>query len=229
MTEPNTCVRGCRTYGQHKPDCPGNTCRGCLPRPSGAGHICSTCYQRLHHWLTTELKTTHQWLNTNLGQHIPGIDYNRDRIDTSRTPRPPIRLTVLEAQTAITDTLMGWEDAIRDHYHQPTPRRFTLNRACTYLAATLPRLDTDPTGIDILTLMWDELDTILRDAHRAAPWRALNRHLDGIPCPNCERTTLTIYGGTTDATCRTCDRIYTREQYDRWTALLAWQTEQETG
>lgn len=41
------CHRGCTLTGQHKTDCAGNECKGCLPRPTDTGHLCARCYVRL--------------------------------------------------------------------------------------------------------------------------------------------------------------------------------------
>ncbi|WP_125777180.1 hypothetical protein [Antribacter gilvus] len=51
MTTTNPCASGCRIRDEHKTDCPGDECRGCLPRPANRGTLCDTCY--LH--LTTDL------------------------------------------------------------------------------------------------------------------------------------------------------------------------------
>lgn len=222
------CIRGCISHGRHLPTCHDTTCRGCLPRPTGAGMLCPTCYQRLEDWLTTQLLTAWTWLGDNLGQHVPAINYDRDTIRTSRNSTAPLRLDVHDTRTRFTDCISGWEDAVRTHYNQPTNQPVNITDACRYLTAQLPRLDRDDTANDLLLSMWEELDDLVREAHQVAPWRPADRHLNGIPCPNCSRTTLTITDGSVDVTCQTCEKQWTREQYDRWTALLAWEQTRET-
>ena len=41
------CLSGCVLTSQHRTDCEGRGCRGCLPRPAEEGHLCAWCWQRL--------------------------------------------------------------------------------------------------------------------------------------------------------------------------------------
>lgn len=51
-------VHGCRIHGHHLPDCPGDTCTGCLPRVATDGLACDWCIGRAAAQLQTVIDVT---------------------------------------------------------------------------------------------------------------------------------------------------------------------------
>lgn len=67
----------------------------------------------------------------------------------------------------------------------------------------------------------DSLSDIMSRAHSLAPWRNEVARLHGIPCPECQATTLVRLGGDQDVTCIRCDATIPPERYGIWTRILA--------
>ena len=222
------CVRGCMRRNRHTDLCRDDDCTGCIPRTAQFGNLCWPCHRRLEEWLSNgenSLAHAEHQLHTNLTKNGGG---GRDvKITRPEPDREPINLARYDQLQLLRDRLSGWLELHCAERNLTGPDVFTVRNSCAYLAQWVDKLEESPWVGD----MWEELAEVMRDAHALAPWRAQLRRCKGVPCPECEQCKLVIYGGDDHVTCQTagCGMIYTREQYDRWTELLAWENSQERG
>lgn len=231
------CIRGCTTRNQHHDTCSDQACTGCQPRPATLGLLCASCANRLQDWLSNdtaepgwhdqpahqrrEIRPSLVWAQTCVDQAIdrgiPGIAYDGDRIGASRDVPAPVNLARLDLLRDIDDTMSGWLEAWCAHRGLRGPDRYELAYACRYLESWLD----DLTRWEPVRDMWDEISTLMSRAHALAPWRRQARRCHGVPCPDCGDAALVVYDGDNLVTCRRCGAALHRDEYARWTRVIA--------
>lgn len=213
-----TCIRGCRSGGQHHTDCPDTTtCPGCAPRPATHGHLCGTCHYRLAEWLSGGMPPT-DWhtlpVDQRTGTFPDSLLWARWCLDhactpsgaasTSIDPGTPLNIAAVALITQIDDQVSSWLELWCDERNLHGPDTYHLDTACAYLAGWLDQIEQQPWVGD----MWDELSLLMIRAHGIAPWRPAATRLPGAACPDCLRTSLVHYGGDEVVTCQTCRTLW---------------------
>jgi hypothetical protein len=103
---PNTscAVAVCRAYGRHQSDCPGEDCRGCLPRPARDGlRLCDVHTRHLADDAVEAARLHSELLHVLTGSGRPG-----ELVRTSRDPNLTINDAAADARVAIRATLVSW-------------------------------------------------------------------------------------------------------------------------
>lgn len=169
---------------------------------------------------------------------------------TSSAPQEgePLRLACLDLAQAIADTLSEWVERIVDEtgargpvQHQSNdaradsrrrvalvkgeragyrwteaPSRFEVHTASRWLIAQLATLENLPGIGDDFEAFAEEMSR----AHAAAPWREESKRLRGIPCPECKRVSLRIFGGEDHVVCTTCKAEISHGRYLIWARMF---------
>lgn len=208
------CARGCVVARRHATDCEDTeTCRGCLPRDAEFGLLCYGCHMRLMDMLTTApgqvalLET----VKAATLAHPFKEDHERGGGEDDGAPTP-FDLAVHDTIVAIGDVLSAWVEMLCEDYAMAGPERFTVYSGSTWLRAQHARLEACP-GIGDL---WQELADVMAQAHALAPWREEQTRIKGVPCPECHRTRLVLFGGDEDLTCLTCNARVSPGRYAIW-------------
>lgn len=231
------CLRACVHHDQHLEGCDADDCHGCLPRTATLGLLCAGCAYRLEEWLSNdvadadwyaqpagrrrEIRSSLAWaahcVDDAIDRGIVGIAYDGDRIGYTKEPPAPVNLARVDLLRDLDDTMSSWLEAWCAHRGLRGPDVYELRYACRYLASWLDELASWEPVRD----MWDELSLLMSRAHALAPWRQQARACDGVPCPDCGHTRLVVYGGDDLVTCRGCGTTMHRDEYTRWTRIIA--------
>ena len=231
------CLRGCVHHDQHLEDCDADDCHGCEPRKAVLGRLCARCAYRLEDWLSNdvaepgwysqpagqrrEIRSSLAWaahcVDDAIDRGIVGIAYDGDRIGYTKEPPAPVDLARVDLLRDLDDTMSSWLEAWCSHRGLRGPDVYELRYACRYLASWLEELATWEPVRD----MWDELSLLMSRAHALAPWRQQARACDGVPCPDCGQPNLVVYDGDDLVTCRRCGATLHRDEYTRWTRIIA--------
>ena len=231
------CLRGCTVSNQHLDDCEVEDCPGCQPRRAVLGRLCARCAHHLEDWLSNdmpepdwyskpadqrrEIKASLTWayhcVDDAIDRGIAGIAYDGDQIGFTREPPVPVNLARLDMLRGIDDTVSTWLEAWCEHRGLSGPDFYELAYACRYLTSWIDELAAWEPVRD----MWDEISTLMAKAHSLAPWRREARRCDGVPCPDCGRDELVVYGGDDLVTCRWCGGVMHRDEYTRWAGYAA--------
>lgn len=220
------CTFGCTTH-RHLPDCQDQHCRGCEPRLAERGQVCESCHNRL----TSRLRTSEgsvlwvwDWLTSNLTHYGTQAPHG-DLVHGGQSgPSTPMALPVYAARQAIGDALEGFYEVARVKLNDEQPADIPLvgdiGRLVQWVAGMLWVIESNP---DLVRHLWDELDRVLSDAHLVRPWRRTVSRCIGVACPDCDHKNLIILGGEDLVRCQSCRSAFTREAYDRWTAVLKYE------
>lgn len=160
----------------------------------------------------------------------------------------PLRLACLDLAQAIADTLSAWVERIVDETEARGPvrqqsndaridprkrtalvkgeragyrwtepaARFEVHTASRWLLAQLATLER-------LAGIGDDFEAFAEEmsrAHAAAPWREESKRLRGIPCPECRRVSLRIFGGEDHVVCTTCKTEISHGRYLIWARMF---------
>ena len=197
-------------------------CRGCMPRPATYGVLCEPDHNRMVTWLTGHrgLVWVHGWL----GQNVARGGTSAARQDWQRPggkdgPPLPIRETIHDLRTKLSDRLFEADEQVRDEFDRPArDTRFTVESACAFLHAWLTKIE----DVEHLALRIFELfDEVMRDARKSCPWDDRPTPIRGIACPYCELMSLARYPGDENVTCRQCWASIPPERYEIWTRMCA--------
>ena len=236
MITTRTCVGGrpgrpCVIFGQHATDCHDETCRGCLPRPGTQGWLCDTCDTHLRQWLAVtktpegewrpnSLLWVHGWLG--LAQSVrrkaaPQFDH----IVTCRDDLPsPVSEAIMDCRRRIEAIVAAAEEWAREKLDGVSAAdlgRVDLVESVAYLARRVVSIEDSRSLVGAL---YDDTQDVMIEAHSLAPWRAERKRIAGIPCPGCERVTMTLFGGDDFVTCTTCQTVVASRRFDIWTEML---------
>lgn len=249
-TEIRRCVGGrgwvlswqpCTSFGSHLPDCDRDTCRGCLPRPATHGWLCETCHTRLSGWLAPG-RYTHDgliepamdrdgrpmssliwawaWLGINLGAPITvACRDDSDRGGGSGDLPSAVVDRRVSVRRRMEDYIYLHEErARRDVLHERLADApvFDFLDGVALLYRYLSRIISDEA---FAADMFAEVCESMTDAHMICPWRGQDTHVP-VPCPNCERKTVSRHAGDDYLTCSTCRTVILRSRFDQWTAML---------
>ena len=224
MTDAIACIRGCRQGGRHLSDCPGDECVGCQPRPVAreGGLLCWPCRRRLTEWLAAgENSLAHAEARLVEEIHAPvrATAYDTDRIQSSSEDGAPTPLN-LARHDALAETRRWCAYWLQEWCHERGlhgPDDHGVKSATSYLHQWVDQL----AGWERVGEMWDALAGQMMDAHALAPWRVQMRRCHGVPCPDCQRTSLVVFGGDDYVTCSKCGIALHRDVYAKWVAELA--------
>ena len=162
----------------------------------------------------------------------------------------PLNVAAASCMTDLTDILSGWVEMLADQFAMSGPaamstqnRRenpqnrqlnprwsfyagesvwcdppvlFEIRSACKWLTAQIERLESHPAIGDL----WDELGTVMSQAHCLAPWREEAARLKAISCPECHAYTLARFGGDAHVTCTRCNVHLPPKRYAIWVRML---------
>lgn len=217
MTETTeACVRDCSLYRQHLTDCTEETCRGCLPRRAGHGHLCHPCHRRLELMLT-DAPTVVRWLTGNLGTG-QGAAMDDMRVTTIGAGPPlPIKAAIYDVRQLLCDRLAIWADQWSEIKGIGGVARHTPEADAGHLLKWLRGVE----GLDWIGDWWDELAECMSDAHALAPWRPAARRVPGVPCPRCGEVNLLIFGGEADISCGSCKALMRMQEFEVWERVLS--------
>lgn len=218
------CARGCTVRRRHLAACENpDDCRGCEPRAARHGRLCWPCHRRLSLMLV-DAPQVDGWLNANLAASTSSAakeDYERARGSADGSPAP-LKVAVLDVRQELSDQLASWVDNLCEEHvggdGRPLrgPDSHTVAADAGYLLTWLDRVEAS----DWVADLWDELAETMSAAHALAPWRPEMRRCHGISCPECEETTLVIFGGDEDVTCLSCRALILPARYGLWVRVL---------
>lgn len=212
------CARNCVRRDRHVTDCPDrDDCPGCLPRTAEYGELCWPCHRRLELMLT-DMPTVDAWLATHLPvgtRRTMRQDWER-RASAGESMPVPVDLEVVDHRETIRAVLAGWVDALVDQTSLTGPTGRDAPACAAYLLAHLRAVECQVWVGEAFA----ELAEATSQAHALAPWRPQRRPVRGIPCPECQREELVIFGGEEDVTCLACREIMTPGRYAIWTRML---------
>ena len=196
-------------------------CGGCLPKDATNGHLCADDHRHLVDWLHS-LVWLYGWLSANIEP------------STSAAPRPnwqrpgkvtgspaPGRVSVMDLRQLLLDRVEEVEGIMRYELRQEGTSK-SLSASCSFIYTWLERLEQHEDE-GLVLHVYGLFEDLIRRARMVAPWEARPRKIKGIACPNCGNRALEIKPGEVDVTCKRCPSRMTREVYDRWTALLAYE------
>jgi len=110
------------------------------------------------------------------------------------------------------------KDAMTGYYvWVDPPAKFEIGSASRWLLAQIERLEHYEDIGDTMETFAEAMS----QGHALAPWREQVARLKGIPCIECHRSSLVIYGGDEDVTCQTCNATMTPGRYAIWIRVLA--------
>lgn len=244
----NTCARGCTIRHRHATGCPDrDDCNGCQPREATHGHLCYPCHKRLEEmlrWAPEQCNLLDRFATMNAAPVARG---DADLIHGTGEIPTPIRLACVDARQLIGDLLsevverlvedyqmrgpvqlqtqaerdgtvtqyMSWHPSIGYHWTEP-PTRFTVESAAPWLRAQIVRLE----HLNGIEDTWQELANAMSQAHALAPWREQATRMNGIPCPECKRMGLVLFGGDENVSCTVCHASITPGRYTIWCRML---------
>lgn len=110
-----------------------------------------------------------------------------------------------------------WSPMVGDFIDAGTPARFTVPSASRWLLAQIGTLNRMPGIADDMEVAFD----IMARAHALAPWREQSKRLRGLPCPDCHRVSLQIFGGEDCVRCTTpgCNKVISHGRYLLWARM----------
>lgn len=205
-------------------------CRGCLPREAVSGWLCEHCHRHLAQWLangeTNSLLFAWRWLRT---QYAP-VQSSAGRQDWERSGSrddlpSALREAVLDCRRLMEDRVYIAEERA---WQTLTPEQPMADLPPFDLVEGVAFLRNHMLGIedhrDLVGPLFVRVQDSMVDAHRLAPWRATATKIRGedgpIPCPHCERKTLSIFGGDAFVTCRSCHSTIHDGRFGIWTEML---------
>lgn len=240
MTTYRTCARGCTVARRHLAACPDqDACRGCQPREAEHGYLCYGCHRRLLNLLESAtgqsdllrlmagLKGEVEMTAVTIARLGTGWRTESDqRWDmlyakggvVGAESAEPIRLACIDAEREIEDRIALWVVHLVNDYAM-TDVEAGVDAGARFLVQQLERLEwREAIGDELEAFM-----EIMSQAHPLAPWREQVARLRGIPCPECQATTLVMFGGDSDVTCirHACRATMSHERYGIWTRMLA--------
>lgn len=222
-----TCVRGCTRGGMHHgrcgdgpdhPDHPDTDCRGCIPRSATDGHLCWPCYRRLTLMLT-DFPVIDEWLTVTAARTSTSAlreDHEMRRGGEDDGAPAPVDLAAIDHCDTLRIGLSGWVDVLVDHTVLVGPDVRTVTSCSGYLLTHLDRV-ADQDWVDAL---WLDLADLTSTAHGIAPWRPTAQRVPHVPCPECQRVALVIFGGDEDVTCTACHTMIPPSRYGIWVRML---------
>lgn len=221
------CATGCRITGQHQPDCPADTCRGCLPRPAERGTLCAWCDERLHDAIarTPDLVAHLRVIGQPHAQNAPLSD------DTARHG-DPAETTVMPAAWLDADELLGligsWARLILEE-HPVQPMRGP-NAApwhgdvAAWIAPHLPWCTEQDWAAEMRRELVEYVTTLRHKYPTADDVEPVQR-VD-VPCPRCGLLSLTYtpprFAGQAfrvECTDPDCARVFSEDEWDRFKGL----------
>lgn len=243
------CIRGCVQARQHETECPDqDACKGCQPREADHGQLCYGCHVRLLDWLKNA-PWQHYLLGYAAEPNLSQALNDAIRATIFGTPTP-LNVAAASCMTDLTDILSSWVEMLADQFamsgpvsvstqnqrenprgRQLNPRwshyagesvwcdpppLFEIRGACTWLSAQIERLESHPAIGDL----WDELGSVMSQAHCLAPWREQAARLKKIACPECHAYTLARFGGDEHVTCTRCNVHLPPKRYAIWVRIL---------
>ena len=207
------CVRGCVRARAHLSDCTEESCGGCEPRRANHGLLCWPCHRRFELMLR-QVEITDRWLTGNLPAGNQAARAKEDYETRGGTKEPPAPLTVaiLDCRDLLRDRLASWADDLTESRSLKGPPRHTVEADSKFLMTWL----TTSEHLDWVGDWFEELAETMSEAHCLAPWRPAMNRLPKVPCPECHKPALAIFGGEEDATCLECKHIVTPARYGVW-------------
>lgn len=246
---PDACIRGCIIRSRHLPDCEDReACRGCLPREAEHGQLCYPCHKRLDEMLKHAPEQCHLLrVMSGMAKAAPARG-DADMIHGTGELRTPLQLACVDTEQEICDMLAELVEQLvtdyrmrgperlqtqaerdkpgqlRQSWHAMTgtfewvepPARFHVDSAAPWLRAQIQRLE----HVEGIGDTWEVMAEAMSQAHALAPWRAEQARVKGIPCPECHRYALTLFGGDENITCTCCNASITPGRYAVWTRML---------
>lgn len=250
MSEYRECARGCTRARRHLAAClDQDACRGCQPREAEFGWLCYGCHKRLENLLKnipgqaalllamadargevelsapTTARLSAASPRTTTARDVRPLYAHRSAVVYG--PSEPIRLACLDAVRELEDWLQVTVCLIEGDYQMAGPQEDTIASYAAWLLASIERLEWREDVSDrVFAPAKDErqnqsLGDIMSRAHSLAPWREQVARLHGIPCPECQATTLVKFGGDDDVTCIRCQATMDQNRYGIWTRMLA--------
>ena len=229
----------CVNRYRHGEDCPDRTteevkCSGCEPRHATDGYLCGTCHRYLAQWLAAPIKGepaensllfVHSWLKSQVrreGSTAAKEDWQRGGSSDDGQPSV-IREAVFDCIRLMEDRVFIGEERLLQSQGVVMADfgAFDFTEGVARLRNAILKIEDDPLLVGEL---FRKLQDTMITAHGLAPWRAtahVIRGTDGpIPCPHCERKALTLFGGDSWVTCRSCHATIDRGWFDHWSAML---------
>jgi len=243
----NDCIRACAIRNRHADDCDDpDRCNGCATRPAEYGNLCWPDHKRLDEMLR-QAPEQHHLLLVMAGERAPSAtDTDADLIHGSGPAyATPVRLGCIDVAQELQDVLSDLVERLIDNYRMVGPpmlqtaaerddprrrvyspsagyywaegrARWHVDRSAPWLRAQIERLEhEDSIGED-----WGTLADAMSRAHALAPWRPAATRMHGIPCPTCQRKSLTLFGGDESITCASCRECITPSRYAIWVRML---------
>jgi len=160
----------------------------------------------------------------------------------------PVRIACLDVAQELADLIAEWVEWVCDAYGATGPKmaqsaaeraghkrrkavhpsmtvykwvdppvRFEVGTAVRWLRNNLERLE----NMQAIGDMIEDLNEVMSRAHALAPWREQAKRLPAIPCPECQRPTLQVFGGRDTVTCTTswCRTEIPHERYLIWARM----------
>lgn len=150
----------------------------------------------------------------------PGRGATSDKVSGTRSPAVPLRLSLLEAGSALADIVNDWTDLVRRHAGFPPDRGGAKREAWRVergVSVLLPRVDQacllaaeSAVALSTATLTARHLLGITRLVHRLA-----------VPCPDCDLLALVREDGSTYVRCRNCGARWSEELYQSLARVIA--------
>ncbi|MDA8440474.1 MAG: hypothetical protein M0Z51_16670 [Propionibacterium sp.] len=219
------CASGCKVTGQHRGDCPGETCKGCQPRQADHGTLCAWCAQRLAIDLAQvpALVAHLREIGKPYAQMQPASDSTAHTDPAETTVLPAAWLAADE----MTSTIDSWAHVMLEEH-----------------PANLRGPHAAPWHGDVVAWMLPHIDWILRQEWACEMRRELSRDVSTFkarwptldmteperhvttPCPRCQMLSLTyappsFHRQPFKVSCSNpdCARVFSEDEWDRFKAL----------
>lgn len=209
----NYCVRGCTRARAHLSTCDIDSCGGCEPRRADHGLLCWPCHRRFELMLR-QAEIAERWLTGNLptGSGAARAKEDYERRGGEEAPPAPITVAIFDVRQDLRDRLAAWADDLTEARQLTGPKRHSVDGDARFLLTWLTTIE----HLDWIGDWFEELAETMSDAHVLAPWRPAMTRLPKVPCPECHRPSLAIFGGEEDATCLECKHMITPARYGVW-------------
>lgn len=222
---------------QHTTDCEDrDKCTGCLPRLATDGYLCATCHRYLAQWLAApdkngkpaenSLMFAHGWLQSNTARSTSSAareDWQRTGGGDDDGPPLVIRTAVFDCLRLMEERVYIAEERLlqAQKVAQADLGVWDFGEAVARLRNSIVKIEDDPMLVGEAFRKFQ--DTMIV-AHGLAPWRGQVTRVRGgdgpIPCPHCERKTLSYFAGDAWVTCTSCSSTLDRKWFDHWAAML---------